>query len=173
MKLYSILFLLLMVGEQPITGKQIETNILKVKTGLDILVSEKFDLINGNNIGLVTNQSGINYNSIPNVRLFMELDHVHFKAIFAPEHGFFGNISAGQSIDEQKPDEFSTIYSLYGNTRKPTPNMLEGLDLIIYDIQDIGTRFYTYISILGLLMEAAAEAEIPIIILDRPNPPGW
>lgn len=161
-----------MVGEQPITGKQIETNILKVKTGLDILVSEKFDLINGNNIGLVTNQSGINYNSIPNVRLFMELDHVHFKAIFAPEHGFFGNISAGQSIDEQKPDEFSTIYSLYGNTRKPTPNMLEGLDLIIYDIQDIGTRFYTYISILGLLMEAAAEAEIPIIILDRPNPLG-
>ena len=100
----------------------------------------------------------------------MQLSDVDLKAIFAPEHGFFGKVSRGQKVDDLKQDGLPVIYSLYGKTDKPTPDMFEGLDVIIYDIQDIGARFYTYISTLGLVMEAAAEADIPVIVLDRPNP---
>ncbi len=171
MKLILTFFLITIVW-----GKTIEDNIensfSQVRTGLDILLSEKTELIQGKNIGLVTNQSGVNQDSIPNYKLFIESKNVHLKAIFAPEHGFFGNVSAGKNIENQQLNDFPMIYSLYGNTRKPTLEMLDGLDIIIYDIQDIGTRFYTYISTLGLVMEAAAEAGIPVIVLDRPNPLG-
>ena len=172
MKLLPIFFLITMVGGQTIQRNQLKNNILPVQTGLDILLSEKTELIQSKNIGLVTNQSGVNQDSIPNYTLLLELDHIHLKAIFAPEHGFFGNFSAGHKIEDQHLKEFPIIYSLYGNTRKPTLEMLDGLDLIIYDIQDIGARFYTFISTLGLVMEAAAEAGIPVIVLDRPNPLG-
>jgi uncharacterized protein YbbC (DUF1343 family) len=112
---------------------------------LDILLSEQTELIHGGKIGLVTNQSGINRNNIPNYTLLMGLENVHLKTIFTPEHGFFGNFSAGQKIEDQHLKEFPMIYSLYGNTRKPTLEMLDGLDLIIYDIQDIGARLlYLY-----------------------------
>ncbi len=145
---------------------------IHVLTGLDVLMEEKTDLIKGKNIGLVTNHTGVDRNGIPNYKLLMKLDDVHLKAIFAPEHGFFGNVSAGQKVTDQKLNDFPTIFSLYGKTRKPTPEMLEGLDLIIYDMQDVGARFYTYISTMGLVMEAAAEANIPVMVLDRPNPLG-
>ena len=142
----------------------------QVQTGLDILINERLDFIKGKKVGLVTNHTGVDRNGKPNYKIFMQLENVHLQAIFAPEHGFFGNISAGQKIDDQHLEDLPTIYSLYGKTRKPTPEMLAGLDVIIYDIQDVGARFYTYISTLGLVMEAAGQAGIPIIVLDRPNP---
>jgi uncharacterized protein YbbC (DUF1343 family) len=172
MKLIPIFFLLTIVGGQPIQRNPLKNNKPPVQTGLDILLSEQTELIHGEKIGLVTNQSGINRNSISNYTLLMGLENVHLKTIFSPEHGFFGNFSAGQKIEDQHLKKFPMIYSLYGNTRKPTLEMLDGLDLIIYDIQDIGARYYTYISTLGLVMEAAAEAGIPVIVLDRPNPLG-
>ncbi len=172
MKSLFSLFLISFIWCQSIHELEMEKYKNQVRTGLDILISEKLELIKGKNIGLVTNQTGVDRIGIPNYKILIKLDDVHLKAIFAPEHGFFGDISAGQKIDNQSVKDLPTIYSLYGKTRKPTPVMLEDLDLIIYDIQDVGTRFYTYISTLGLVMEAAGEAGIPVIVLDRPNPLG-
>jgi len=142
----------------------------QVQTGLDVLINEKLEIIKGQKVGLVTNHTGVDRSGKPNYEILMQLSDVDLKAIFAPEHGFFGNVSRGQKVDDLKQDGIPFIYSLYGKTDKPTPDMFEGLDVIIYDIQDIGARFYTYISTLGLVMEAAAEADIPVIVLDRPNP---
>ena len=142
----------------------------QVQTGLDVLINEKLEIIKGKKVGLVTNHTGVDRSGKPNYEILMQLSDVDLKAIFAPEHGFFGNVSRGQKVDDLKQDCLPVIYSLYGKTDKPTPDMFEGLDVIIYDIQDIGARFYTYISTLGLVMEAAAEADIPVIVLDRPNP---
>ena len=142
----------------------------QVQTGLDVLINEKLEIIKGQKVGLVTNHTGVDRSGKPNYEILMQLSDVDLKTIFAPEHGFFGNVSRGQKFDDLKQDGFPVIYSLYGKTDKPTPDMFEGLDVIIYDIQDIGARFYTYISTLGLVMEAAAEADIPVIVLDRPNP---
>ena len=142
----------------------------QVQTGLDVLINEKLEIIKGKKVGLVTNHTGVDRSGKPNYEILMQLSDVDLKAIFAPEHGFFGKVSRGQKVDDLKQDGLPVIYSLYGKTDKPTPDMFEGLDVIIYDIQDIGARFYTYISTLGLVMEAAAEADIPVIVLDRPNP---
>ena len=142
----------------------------QVQTGLDVLINEKLEIIKGKKVGLVTNHTGVDRSGKPNYEILMLLSDVDLQAIFAPEHGFFGNVSRGQKVDDLKQDGLPLIYSLYGKTDKPTPDMFEGLDVIIYDIQDIGARFYTYISTLGLVMEAAAEADIPVIVLDRPNP---
>ena len=142
----------------------------QVQTGLDVLINENLEIIKGKKVGLVTNHTGVDRSGKPNYEILMQLSDVDLKTIFAPEHGFFGNVSRGQKFDDLKQDGFPVIYSLYGKTDKPTPDMFEGLDVIIYDIQDIGARFYTYISTLGLVMEAAAEADIPVIVLDRPNP---
>jgi len=143
--------------------------LIHVLTGLDVLMDEQIDLIKGKNIGLITNHSGVDKNGTPNYELLNKIEDVHLIALFAPEHGFYGNVSAGQKISDQTQENFPTIYSLYGKTREPTPEMLEGLDLIIYDIQDVGARFYTYISTMGL---AAKVAHIPFMVLDRPNPIG-
>ena len=142
----------------------------QVQTGLDVLINENLEIIKGKKVGLVTNHTGVDRSGKPNYEILMQLSDVDLKAIFAPEHGFFGKVSRGQKVDDLKQDGLPVIYSLYGKTDKPTPDMFEGLDVIIYDIQDIGARFYTYISTLGLVMEAAAEADIPVIVLDRPNP---
>ena len=142
----------------------------QVQTGLDVLINENLEIIKGKKVGLVTNHTGVDRSGKPNYEILMQLSDVDLKAIFAPEHGFFGKVSRGQKVDDLKQDGLPVIYSLYGKTDKPTPDMFEGLDVIIYDIQDIGARFYTYISTLGLVMEAAAEADIAVIVLDRPNP---
>ncbi len=154
----------LLCGQEPA-----EKNIL---TGLDVLLSKKIDLLYGKRIGLVTNQTGVDRNGKPNVELLLQTEKVDLQVIFAPEHGFYGNLSAGQQVNDLHLNDFPVIYSLYGNTYKPTPDMLVDLDLIIYDIQDVGARFYTYISTLGLMLEAAAQAQIPVMVLDRPNPLG-
>jgi uncharacterized protein YbbC (DUF1343 family) len=99
----------------------------------------------------------------------MSMDEIKLKVVFSPEHGLFGEADKEITYATQIED-LPKVYSLYGSRRKPTKEMLDGIDMIIYDIQDIGARFYTYISTLGLVMEAAAELNIPIIVLDRPNP---
>ena len=142
---------------------------VNIKTGLDILLDKKQHLIIDKKIALVTNQTGVDQNGIANYKRLMELKKTNLKVVFSPEHGLFGETDSKVTYDDGI-ENLPKVYSLYGTTRKPTKEMLDGIDIIIYDIQDIGARFYTYISTLGLVMEAAAELNIPVIVLDRPNP---
>ncbi len=129
-------------------------------------------LIEGKSVGVVTNQTGI----IGNTHLVDSLISlgVNVKRIFTPEHGFRGNADAGASISSGRDSKTGIeIASLYGKTKKPTPQMLNGIDIILFDLQDVGVRFYTYISTLAYVMEAAAENDIPVVVFDRPNPNGF
>lgn len=146
-------------------------NEVKVLTGLDVLLDKRLEEIKGKTIGLVTNQSGIDRKGVPNYERLLELDDVNLKVIFSPEHGLFGEAADGKTVDYKgQKRTLPEIVSLYGKNRKPSLESLQRLDLIIYDIQDIGARPYTYISTLGLVMEAAAAAGVPVMVLDRPNP---
>ena len=143
---------------------------LTVFNGIDILLEKKLHFIQSRKIALVTNHSGIDRNGTPNYIRLMEIKNVELKVIFSPEHGLFGEAADGEIINYNEIKNIPKVISLYGGTKKPTAEMLSGINLIIYDIQDIGARFYTYISTLGLVMEAAAELNIPVLVLDRPNP---
>jgi len=146
-------------------------NLSPVKLGLDILLDEKIQLIKNKNIGLVTNNSGRDFKGTSNYERLMRTKDVTLKVIFSPEHGLFGEAAAGEKVNyDGQIKTLPKVVSLYGKNRKPTDVQLEGLDIIIYDIQDIGARFYTYISTLGLVMESAAKSNIKVLVLDRPNP---
>ena len=149
---------------EPLTEK------IKVLNGIDVLLKKKLHFIQSRKIALVTNHSGVDKNLVPNYKRLMEIEDVELKVIFSPEHGLFGESEAGEKINYTELKELPKVISLYGGTRKPSAEMLDGVNLIIYDIQDIGARFYTYISTLGLVMEAGAELGIPVLVLDRPNP---
>ena len=144
---------------------------IKVQTGLENLIANYNHKIAYKNIGIVTNHTGVNTEGTPIWELLNDLPNVDVAAVFSPEHGLFGEAADGEKVNYSESDEeLPPLYSLYGPTRKPTKEMLKGIDLLLYDIQDIGARFYTYISTMGLIMEAAAESGIPCLILDRPNP---
>ena len=143
-----------------------------VRTGLENLLDNHLDKVAGKNVGIVTNQTGVDREGRPIWELLQSAKGVSVAAVFSPEHGLFGEAAAGDRVEYGEDKELPPLFSLYGATRKPTPEMLEGIDLLIYDIQDVGARFYTYITTMGLVMEAAAEADIPVLILDRPNPLG-
>jgi len=142
-----------------------------VRTGLDRLLEEKLDLIKGKRIGLVTNQTGITRELMSNIDALISIKDVNLVALFAPEHGLRGCEQAGELVKSYKdPKTGITVYSLYGKTKKPTPQMLEDIDLLLFDIQDVGARFYTYISTLKYVLEGAAESGVKVLVLDRPNP---
>ena len=152
--------------------KKVDNN-LPVLTGLDILEKNNFSILKDKKVGLITNQTGLNQKLIQNVELFFNSSDVDLKAIFSPEHGLSGTENAGKKIFSKKHIDYEVpVFSLYGKTRKPNPEMLNGIDVLVFDIQDIGIRSYTYISTMGLAMEAAAENDIEFIVLDRPNPIG-
>ncbi|MDP2895455.1 MAG: DUF1343 domain-containing protein [bacterium] len=140
-----------------------------VKTGLDVLVETGFRPLRGRRVGLVCNQSSINSRGVHIISLFREQKGFELKALFSPEHGLWGN------ADEKVPSGIDSrtglkFYSLYGETLRPTPEALEGIDTLVFDIQDIGARFYTYISTMAMCMEEAARQGIRFVVLDRPNP---
>lgn len=144
-----------------------------VLTGLDVLVQTQFKELQGKRIGLITNQTGRSRDNKSNVDLFSQAQGVTLAAIFSPEHGFKGTTEEGQvSSDTFKLRDGRSIpiYSLYGSTLAPTAQMLEGLDALVFDIQDIGSRFYTYTATMGMAMEAAAKAHVDFYVLDRPDP---
>ncbi len=145
----------------------------KVSLGIDVLQKENFALLSGKRVGLITNHTGVNSKLQSTHYLFKQATNFKLVAVFSPEHGLKGYVGAGQAV-EDFIDTTSGIkyFSLYGKTQKPTKEMLNGIDVLVYDIQDIGCRSYTYISTLGLAMEAAGENNIEFIILDRPNPLG-
>ena len=144
-----------------------------IKTGVEVLKSQNFSLLDGKKVGLITNATGLSNSLKPTIDLLFEAENVELVALYGPEHGARGEIAAGDKVDDYIDQVTQVpVYSLYGKTRKPTKEMLEGVDVLIYDIQDIGVRSYTYISTMGLAMEAAAEYGIDFMVLDRPNPLG-
>ncbi len=145
----------------------------QVETGLEMLTKSKFEILKGKKVGLITNPTGVDRSLRSCVDLVFKAPGVMLTCLYGPEHGVRGEYTAGEIIGSTiDPKTHLKVYSLYGNTRKPTREMLEGIDVLVYDIQDIGSRSYTFISTLGLAMEAAAENDIPFIVLDRPNPLG-
>jgi len=148
-------------------------NTSKVKTGIEVLRERNFDILRGKRVGLVTNPTGVDSKLQSTIDILFEASEVNLVALYGPEHGVRGNYSAGEYVDFYIDEKTNLpVYSLYGKTRKPTPEMLNDIDVIVFDIQDIGTRSYTYISTMGLVMEAAAENDKEVVILDRPNPLG-
>ena len=142
-----------------------------VRTGADRLLTDAPELIRGKRIGILTNQTGRLRDGRHVIEAITESGIAHVKALFGPEHGIFGNTPDGTVVDhEDHPGLGMPIYSLYGKIHKPTREMLEGIDTLVCDIQDVGARFYTFISTIALAMEAAAEQRISFVILDRPNP---
>ncbi len=145
----------------------------EVVPGVEVLEKRGFPGLKGKNVGLVTNPSGVDRNLRSTVDILFNAPDVNLIALFGPEHGVRGDVYAGGKVDDlEDPVTGLPVYSLYGATRKPTPEMLEGIDVMVYDIQDVGARSYTFISTLGLVMEACAEQGIEVMVLDRPNPLG-
>ncbi len=141
------------------------------KTGIDVLEAEKFALLRGKRIGLITNQTGLDSYGHRTIDLLARAEGVNLIAIFSPEHGIAGVADASVSNQADAPTGLP-IYSLYGATRRPTSEMLRGIDTLVFDIQDAGVRFYTYITTMAYSMEAAAQQHIAFVVLDRPNPLG-
>lgn len=141
------------------------------KTGIDVLEVEKFALVRGKRIGLITNQTGLDSYGHRTIDLLSRAEGVNLIAIFSPEHGIAGVADASVSNQADAPTGLP-IYSLYGATRRPTSEMLRGIDMLVFDIQDAGVRFYTYITTMAYSMEAAAQQHIAFVVLDRPNPLG-
>ncbi len=189
------------LGLRILTGEQLEaadvnadgaidirdvTSIMRIALGLDdalvveefmlgseVLFAEKFHLLRDKKVGLVTNQSGVNTRGENTIELLWEAEDVELVALYGPEHGIDGTAAAGEYVESYTHSELGIpVYSLYGQTRMPTEEMLEDIDLLIYDVQDIGARTYTYISTLNYCMVAAENYDIPVLVLDRPNPLG-
>jgi len=143
----------------------------KVQTGIDVLEAEKFAPLRGLRVGLITNHSGIDSTGRRTLDLLYKTPVLKLVAIFSPEHGFFGTVDDASSISSiREPKTGLPVYSLYGEVDRPTDMMLKGLDALVFDIQDVGVRFYTYITTMGYAMEAAARKGIAFYVLDRPNP---
>lgn len=155
------------------TASLVSAQKINIKTGIEVLKAENFKSLEGKRVGLITNPTGVDNNLKSDIDILFEAKNVNLVALFGPEHGVRGNAHAGQSVEGNK-DEVTglPVYSLYGKTRKATPEMLKDIDVLVYDIQDIGSRSFTYISSMGLAMEAAAENGKEFIVLDRPNPLG-
>lgn len=161
----KLLLLALMLVVLPLRGQ--------VLTGIDVLEQNGFQELAGKRVGLVTNPSGVDRFVRSTIDVLFEAPQVNLVALYGPEHGVRGDAYAGDHVESSTdPKTGLPVYSLYGPTREPTQEMLEGVDIMVYDIQDVGVRCYTFISTLGLVMRACAKAGIEVLVLDRPNPLG-
>ena len=140
-----------------------------VLTGIDVLQRDNFEQLRGRKIGLITNHTGLDRFGRSTVELLHAAPQVELVALFSPEHGLKGVVDE-KVADSNDPLTGLKVYSLYGKTRRPSAEMLAGLDTLVFDIQDIGTRFYTYIGTMGITMEEAAKHGLRYVVLDRPNP---
>ncbi|MDG2381041.1 MAG: DUF1343 domain-containing protein [Pirellulaceae bacterium] len=152
---------------RPAAEKQ---TVSPISTGLDQLCASSCSALTNQRIGLITNHTGIDQAGRQNLQRLREFPHVQLNALFSPEHGFAGSLDVTNIADSTEESTGLKIFSLYGKTRQPTAQQLQEIDTLVFDIQDIGTRFYTYISTMGLAMQAAAEHGKRFIVLDRPNP---
>ena len=144
-----------------------------VRPGIEVLRSRNFEGLKGKKVGLVTNPSGIDRNLKSTIDILHEAEGVELVALYGPEHGVRGDAYAGDKVEDTRdPATGVPVYSIYGSTREPSAEILKGVDVMVYDIQDVGTRSYTFISTLGLVMRACAKQGIEVMVLDRPNPLG-
>jgi uncharacterized protein YbbC (DUF1343 family) len=166
--LVSFLALILLPASVPLNGADKTPGVLN---GIDVLRQQDFEPLAGKRVGLITNQTGLASDGTPTIDLLFRSKVCRLVALFSPEHGIRGDMDSkiASSVDEATS---LPIYSLYGDTRRPTSEMLKGIDALVFDIQDVGARFYTYISTMAYCMEASAKAGIPFYVLDRPNPIG-
>ena len=145
----------------------------QVKPGVEVLLSERMDLIRGKRVGLITNPTGVTSLLVSTIDALHAHPEVKLVALFGPEHGVRGEVFAGQNVDDFVDERTGVpAFSLYGKHRAPSPEMLQNVEVLVYDIQDIGSRAYTYIYTMALAMQAAAQQGIPFLVLDRPNPLG-
>ncbi len=159
-------------GQVSITSAP-ERRIHPVMLGIDVLEANGFDVLRGKRVGLLTHPAGVNRRGQSTVDVLRRAPQVNLVALFGPEHGIYGNEKANVPVDDKiDPRTGLPVYSLYGQFRKPTPKMLAGLDALVVDLQDIGTRSYTYVSCMRLAMQACFEQGVEFIVLDRPNPLG-
>jgi len=162
----KIAILISIICSLSLTAKQ-------TKTGIEVLRDQNFKILEGKRVGLITNPTGVDSHLKSTIDILNEAPNVKLVALFGPEHGVRGDAHAGDQVENITDLKTGLpVYSLYGKTRKATPHMLKGIDVLVYDIQDIGCRSFTFISTMGLAMEAAAENNIEFIVLDRPNPLG-
>lgn len=144
-----------------------------VKTGIEVLRDNGFKQLQGKRVGLVTNPSGVDHNLVSTVDILSKAPGVKLVALYGPEHGVRGNAHAGDAVGDAVDEKTGVkMYSLYGKTHKPTPEMLKDIDVLVYDIQDVGCRSYTFYATMGMCMEACAENGKEFMVLDRPNPLG-
>ncbi|ACB84259.1 exo-beta-N-acetylmuramidase NamZ domain-containing protein [Natranaerobius thermophilus] len=144
-----------------------------VELGNEVLLDDYLHLVEDKRVGLITNHTGVNSNKESLVDVFMDDDGINLTAVYAPEHGLDGEASAGEYVESYTHEEHDIpVFSLYGQTREPTREMLSKVDVLLFDIQDIGARSYTYISTLNYSMMASEKYDVPVIVLDRPNPLG-
>lgn len=145
----------------------------QVKPGIEVLRDRGFDILQGKRVGLVTNPTGVDSHLKPTIEILNDAPGFDLVALYAPEHGVRGDVWAGDKVASGRDAATGLpVHSLYGSTRKPTPEMLGDVDVVVYDIQDNGSRSYTFISTLGLVMRACAELGKEVVVLDRPNPLG-
>ena len=151
----------------------VQAQKIKIKTGIEVLKEQNFKCLEGKRVGLITNPTGVDNQMKSTVDILHEAPNVNLVALYGPEHGVRGDVHAGDHVtDNTDASTGLPVYSLYGKTRKATPEMLKDVDVLVYDIQDNGCRSFTYISTMGLAMDAAAENGKELIVLDRPNPLG-
>lgn len=144
-----------------------------VRPGLERFVADPPPAVRGKRVGLITNQTGVDREGTSGIDLLARSDALELVALFSPEHGIRGAAAEGALVESGRDARTGLpIHSLYGETRKPTPEMLAGIEALVFDIQDVGARQYTYVSTMALAMQAAAERGIPFVVLDRPNPVG-
>ena len=166
---YKIVFLLL--AGFWLNGNTLFAQKIRIKTGIEMLKETNFEVLKGKRIGLITNPTGVDNQLKSTIDILHEASSVQLVALYGPEHGVRGDVYAGDKVDTFVDSNTGLpVYSLYGKTRKPSKEMIANIDALVYDIQDIGTRSYTYISTMYLAMQAAAENGIEFIVLDRPNP---
>ncbi len=155
------------------TGSDTAAQAQTVRPGIEVLEARGFQPLVGKRVGLVTNPSGVASDLRSTIDILSDAPEVNLVALYGPEHGVRGDVYAGDHVgNSTDPRTGLPVYSLYGATREPSPEMLKGIDIMVYDIQDVGTRSYTFISTLGLVMRACAKADIEVLVLDRPNPLG-
>ncbi|MBN1561888.1 DUF1343 domain-containing protein [candidate division KSB1 bacterium] len=155
---------------QESTARQRDERVL---AGIDVLLSQQLDLVKRKRVGLITNPTGITSEGISTIDALYAHPDIHLVALYGPEHGVRGNFPAGEKIASGTDDKTGLpVYSLYGTAKKLTPAQLQGVDVLLFDIQDVGIRPYTYIYTMAYAMQAAHENSIPFIVLDRPNPLG-
>lgn len=142
-----------------------------VRPGIEVLLADSMHLVRGRRVGLVTNHTGVDRQGRSSIDLLAGHPDFELVALFSPEHGIRGEADAGDHVASGVDERTGLpIHSLYGQTRKPTPEMLEGIDVLLFDIQDVGARYYTYVYTMAYAMEASGEQGIPFVVLDRPNP---